>query len=102
MTKYYRIVFEEYDAPPEPITQGNVLLEGEVVAPSNCLDFGMRHEQQMTLIQTAQDKILKLQSSEIRFNDSLCPKCKVGTFKKNGFKESWFYDVFSDHRVKLP
>ena len=25
MAKYYRIVFEEYDAPPEPITQETVL-----------------------------------------------------------------------------
>ena len=102
MAKYYRVVIEEYDVKPAPVAQGNVLLEGEVVAPSNCLDFGMRHEQQMALIQTAQDKILKLQSSEITFNDNSCPKCNVGTLKKNGFKESWFYDVFSDHRVKLP
>ena len=102
MAKYYRVVIEEYDVKPAPVAQGNVLLEGEVVAPSNCLDFGMRHEQQMALIQTAQDKILKLQSSEVTFNDNSCSKCQVGTLKKDGFKESWFNDVFSDHRVKLP
>ena len=102
MAKHYRIVFEEYDVQPEPVDQENILLEGEVIAPSNCLDFGMRHEQQMDLIQKAQDRILKLQASEVIFNDNSCSKCKVGTLKKYGFKESWFYDVFSDHRVKLP
>ncbi len=43
MAKYYRIVFEEYDIQPDAIEQVNILLEGTVVAPNNCLDFGIRH-----------------------------------------------------------
>ena len=41
--------------------QENIILEGEVSAPSSCLDFGIRHEEQMELISKAQDKILQLQ-----------------------------------------
>ena len=102
MAKYYRIVFQEYDSQPEAIDQENILLEGMAVAPSNCLDFGIRHEQQMNLIQNAQDKILKLQAGEVTFDSDKCSKCPDGILKKYGFKESWFYDIFSDHRVKLP
>ena len=102
MAKYYRIIFQEYDSQPETIDQENILLEGMAVAPSNCLDFGIRHEQQMNLIQNAQDKILKLQAGEVTFDSDKCSKCSDGILKKYGFKESWFYDVFSDHRVKLP
>jgi hypothetical protein len=102
MAKYYRVVFEEYDIKPEASEQENVLLEGAVVAPSNCLDFGIRHAEQMALIQNAQDKILKLQAGEVTFGEDKCAKCPDGLLKKYGFKESWFYDVFSDHRVKLP
>ena len=61
MTKYYRIVFEEYDIKPSSEMQDNIILEGELSAPSNCLDFGIRHDKQMELMSKAQDKILQLQ-----------------------------------------
>ena len=44
MTKYYPILFEEYDINPSSEMQDNIILEGELPAPSNCLDFGIRHE----------------------------------------------------------
>ena len=42
-----------------------ILLEGEVFAPTSCLDFGIRHEEQVRLIANAQDKILALQGGEV-------------------------------------
>ena len=102
MSKYYRIVLEEYDIKPSGEMQENIILEGEVSAPSSCLDFGIRHEEQMELISKAQDKILQLQASQLAFTDGSCPKCPKGLLKKHGFNTSWFYDVFSDHRVTLP
>ena len=102
MSKYYRIVFKEYDIKPSGEMQENIILEGEVSAPSSCLDFGIRHEEQMELISKAQDKILQLQASQLAFTDGSCPKCPKGLLKKHGFNTSWFYDVFSDHRVTLP
>jgi len=94
VAKYYRIVFEEYDSKPEATGQENILSEGVVVAPSNCLDFGIRHEEQMVLIQNAQDNVLKLQADEVTFDSDKCSKCSDGILKKYGFKESWFHDVF--------
>jgi len=102
LAKYYRVVFEEYDMKPCNETQDNIILEGEVSAPESCLDFGIRHEVQMELISKTQDKILQLQASEVSFKNDCCPKCPDGLLKKHGFNTSWFYDVFSDHRVTLP
>ena len=102
MGKYYRIVFEEYDTKPCIETQDNLILEGELSAPTSCLDFGIRHEKQMELLSRAQDEILKLQASEVNFREDCCPKCPDGSLKKHGSNTSWFYDIFSDHRVTLP
>lgn len=82
--------------------QDNIILEGEISAPNSCLDFGIRHEEQMELISRAQDKILQLQAGEVNFIEDCCPKCPDGLLKKHGFNTSWFYDIFSDHRVTLP
>ena len=102
MTKYFRVVFEEYDSQPTADNKNNVVLEGKIAAPTNCLDFGVRHDDQMKLISSIQDKILSLQVSEIKPTGDKCPRCDEGILKKHGFLASWFYDVFSDHRVKLP
>lgn len=66
------------------------------------MDFGIRHKEQMELISKVQDKVLQLQASETSFKNDCCPKCADGVLKKHGFNTSWFYDVFSDHRVILP
>jgi len=102
MTKYYRIVFEEYDNKPKLSDQKNILLEGLADAPDNRLNFGISHQQQIELITKAQDKVLKLQADQLMFENIRCPKCAKGNLQRFGFKESWFYDVFSDHRVKFP
>jgi len=102
MGKYYRVIFEEYDTQAEATEQDNIILEGEVHAPSNCLDFGISHETQITVIRKIQDKILALQAGDVAFRDNKCDKCSDGVLKKHGFNTSWYYDVFSDHRVKLP
>jgi hypothetical protein len=51
------------------------------LAPSNCLDFGIRHEEQIELISNAQDKILQLQASQVAFTDDNCPQCPNGLLK---------------------
>ena len=57
--------------------QDNIILEGELPAPSNCLDFGIHHDKQMELISKAQDKILQLQ-----------PQTKI-TALCNGAENCW-------------
>jgi hypothetical protein len=102
MAKFYRIILEEYETLPKAEIPSNILMEGEIEAPTSCLDFGMRHEKQINLISKAQDRILHLQADKIEPKDDCCLKCKGGILKKHGFNTSWFHDIFSDHRVKLP
>ena len=40
MSKYYRIVLEEYDTQPKE-TSDKVLLEGNLEFPNNCLGIGV-------------------------------------------------------------
>ena len=61
--------------------QDNIIFEGGLSAPINCLDFGIRHEEQMELISKAQDKILQLQAGQVAFTDNNCPKCPNGILK---------------------
>ena len=70
---------------PSAEMQENIILEGEVSAPSSCLDFGIHHEEQMELISKAQDKILQFQASQLAFTDGICPKYPKGLLKKTWF-----------------
>ena len=98
MTKYYQIVFKSYDE--KPIAEENVIFEGSCEAPTNILDFGIRHKEQINLIFNAQSKILQLQANQITPPHE-CLDCGSKDLKKLGFKETMFFDVFSDHKVKM-
>ena len=101
MSKYYRIVLEEYDTKPTN-TSDKILLEGNLNFPSNCLEIGLDHSQQIELIQKAQDIIINLQGQNISFASNKCYKCKEGKLRRYGYNYSCFSDVFSDHKLKLP
>lgn len=101
MSRYYRIVLEEYDTKPTD-TSDKILLEGDLNFPSNCLEIGIDHTQQITLIQKAQDIITNLQGQNITFISNKCYKCKEGKLRRYGYSYSCFSDVFTDHKIKLP
>lgn len=98
MAKYYQIVFKSYDEKPANIE--GVIFEGSCEAPTNILDFGIRHKEQINLISNAQSKILQLQANQIT-PPYECLDCGSSDLKKLGFKETMFFDVFSDHKVKM-
>ena len=96
MTKYFRIVFEEYDPQSDPQQENNIIFEGSVSRPKDFMNFGISHEEQIKVISNAQDMILQLQATEMSSPHSSCPKCKEGSLRKHGFQTSVFHDVFSD------
>jgi ribosomal protein S27AE len=102
MTKHYRIIFEEYEPNTSLPRSKNILFEGQVSRPKDFMDFGLSHQEQISVISKTQDMVLKLQAGEITSTRSSCPKCKEGSLNKHGFQSSWFHDVFSDHHVKIP
>jgi len=101
MNKGYRIIFESIDLDdPSEVMRKATLLEGSVNAPTNCLDFSLEHKQQIQLLQTALDNILREKAELINSNLPPCPKCP-GELIKLGKRKSTFHDVFTDHKVKM-
>jgi len=101
MAKGYRILFQSFDqAEPDVVITEQTLLEDTLNAPTNCFDFSMSHSKQIELIQTAQDSILNEKSKLIHQEKEKCPECNKKLIKF-GKQNSTFYDVFTDHKLKI-
>lgn len=98
MSRQYQIIFRSNNNTAE-VTE-EIIFEGTASAPTDCLDFGIRHKEQIELISKAQSRILALQSSQIPLVQQ-CSACGSEQLRKMGTKASWFHDVFSDHQVRL-
>jgi hypothetical protein len=100
MTKCYRVIFESYDHsnPAVSLTKTTVS-EGVIEKPTSLMDLSMGLDNQINLIKATQNCILKEKSSLLSKRTS-CPCCE-GKLKKFGQTSSTFYDVFTDHVVKI-
>ena len=99
MAAHYQIIFKTFDE--KNASKEDIIYDGVAEAPTNILDFGIRHKEQMELIFQSQSKILQLQAGQIPAITA-CPDCTSTNLVKRGFKETMFFDLFSEHNVKLP
>ena len=76
------------------------LLEKPIREIKSILDLGLRHEEQIELLQKVQDQILNLQSPQICTKTTHCPRCG-SKLTKSGYKTSEFNAVFTDHKVAV-
>ena len=102
MSTCYRVIYQTFKSnSPEEILQEEMIIESEITAPTNCLDFTMGMELQLQAVKGIQDHVLneklKLHSEN---QDNQCPKCP-GKLVKSGKQVSPFHDVFSDHKVTM-
>ena len=65
------------------------------------MDLGFRHTEQIEILRLLQDEILNIQSRYLKDNVKFCPVCG-NKLSKNGFEQSNFHAVFTDHKVKVP
>ena len=101
MNKGFRIVFESYDMDaPEKVLEQSLLLEERITKPTNCLDFSLEHEKQITLVQRALDHIISEKTKLLNQAKQDCPEC-TGKIIKIGMQVSSFSDVFTDHEVSI-
>jgi hypothetical protein len=101
MDKIYRVVFECYDKNQQTIPiYSQVVLEGALNKPTNCMDFTMGIENQISLIQNVQDIVLTEKASLINSEKTSCQKC-TSNLAKCGHHTSTIHDVFTDHEVKI-
>ncbi len=68
--------------------------------PKSILDLGLRHSEQISLLTKVQNALLAEQSALIDCGYDTCPNCGQ-KLKKNGFLQSNFHAVFSDHQLRI-
>ena len=70
----------------------------EINQVNGIIDLGIRHAEQIEILSKIQDQILKLQSPQLREKIDSCPECG-SKLKRNGYTNSEFHSVFTDHKV---
>ena len=101
MEKCYRIVYQSFDkSDPEKVIEEKTLLEDALTIPTNCIDVSMGLDNQIKLIQSAQDAILSGKFEGLYEGGCSCPKCQ-GKMVKDGTHTSTLHDVLTDHKVKI-
>lgn len=101
MVKVYRVIFECYEQNnPNEILSQSIVLEGVVDNPTNCLNFSMGLEKQVSLVKNVQDQFFLEKTKLLNEDCKTCPKCKI-KLTKFGRNLSNFHDVFTDHKVEI-
>jgi len=82
------------------IIEETILIDKVVEKISSIEQLGFNHQQQIDLLKTSQDALLKAQSAMLYADLDVCPKCKT-KLKFAGKVYSEFHAVFSDHKVAV-
>jgi len=96
----FRVVVEKVSVSSQKVVKRDTLKIYDIQKPNSILDFGLRHEEQISLLSKVQSAFLAEQSVLIDSGHTECPNCG-GKLSKLGFMESKFHAVFSDHKVRM-
>lgn len=77
-----------------------VIDENNIKPVKTILDLGLRHKEQITLLQKIQDQIIKLQTVDLQEDIDSCPNCGH-SLQRRGHTKSDFHAVFTDHKVPV-
>ena len=77
-----------------------ILDEQELHPVESILDLGLRHKDQITLVQKILDEILRFQTPLIQSETKECPRCS-SKLQRSGYTNADFNSVFTDHKIKL-
>lgn len=95
-----RVVVEKVAVSSQTVVNRDTLKVYDVQAPESILELGLRHQEQISLLEKVQNSILAEQSKLIDPGHDACPKCGQ-QLSKLGFTKSNFHAVFSDHKVRI-
>ena len=95
-----RVIVEKVSIPTQAVVQRDTLKVYDVKSPASILALGLRHEEQISLLEKVQNSVLAAQSRLIDPGYDVCPKCG-GKLNKRGFAKSKFHAVFSDHTLAI-
>jgi len=77
----------------------NEVLSHEILIPNVIGDLGLNHKQQISLVSDVQQVLLNKQTKGI-ISHTICPKCE-SELSKNGYEETQFHGVLSDHKLQM-
>ncbi|MEM9155161.1 MAG: ISKra4 family transposase [Cyanobacteria bacterium P01_F01_bin.33] len=95
-----RVVVEKVAVSSQEVVKRDTLKVYDLKEPDSILELGLRHQEQISLLEKVQNSILAAQSKLIDPGHEHCPKCG-GKLNKLGFTQSKFQAVFSDHKVGI-
>ena len=95
-----RIVVEKVAVASQEVVQRDTLKIYDVTPPESILELGLRHAEQISLLEKIQNSLLAEQAKLIDPEHNTCPKCGQ-PLSRNGYKQSKFHAVFSDHKLRL-
>ncbi len=95
----YRLVMQ-YENSQGKYVNDEIIATGKVNAPKGLLELGLRHSEQILILQKIQDNILNAQSKYLKEDIVDCPKCG-NKLRMNGTNKCSFNAVFTDHKVRV-
>jgi hypothetical protein len=94
-----RIAVEKVAISSQEVIKRDTITNDAVQCPTAIGELGLRHTEQLALLEKAQNIVLVEQSLLRDPCIHACPTCG-NTFKENGYKTSNFHAIFSDHTVR--
>ena len=96
----FRVIIEKVSVASQEVVKRDTVKIYDIRPPESILELGLRHEEQISLLTKVQNGLLAEQSALIDCGDDTCPNCGQ-KLKKNGFLQSNFHAVFSDHKLRI-
>jgi len=95
-----RVIVEKVAVSSQEVVKRDTITTYEIHTPASILDLGLRHAEQISLLEKIQNVLLEEQSVLIDIGYDRCPNCGQH-IKKNGYTHSQFHAVFSDHQLRV-
>ncbi len=95
-----RVIVEKVSVSTQEVVKRDTLKVYDVKAPESILELGLRHEEQISLLEKVQNSLLAAQTKLIDTGCDRCPECGHPLHKR-GFAQSKFHAVFTDHKVGI-
>lgn len=95
-----RIVVEKVAVSSQEVLQRDTVKIYDIQPPASVLDLGLRHSEQISLLEKIQNAVLAEQSKLMDSDQNTCPNCGQ-KLSRNGYTQSKFHAVFSDHTLRL-
>jgi hypothetical protein len=95
-----RITVEKVVISTQEVVKRDTIKVYDINPPHSILELGLRHEEQLSLLEKVQNSLLAEQTALIAADPKICPNCGQ-KLRKNGTHPSSFHTVFSDHQLRI-